>query len=56
MGLSEVRQARQTAGAGQASAVTVSPTLDFIDVAKVGDCLEFRSSSLKLGRALAFVD
>ena len=56
MGLSAVRQARETPGAEQASAATVSLTLDFIYVAQVGDCLEFQPSLLKVGRTLAFVD
>ena len=56
MGLSAVRLARQNAGAEQASAVTVSLTLDFIDVAKIGDWLEFQPTVLKVGRTLAFVD
>lgn len=56
MGYSAVRQARKTAGAEKASAVTVSLTLDFIDVAQVGDWLEFQPTLLKVGRTLAFVD
>lgn len=56
MGYSAVRRARKTAGAEKASAVTVSLSLDFIDVARVGDWLEFQPSLLKVGRTLAFVD
>jgi len=56
MGLSAVRQARKNAGSERASAVTVSLSLDFIDIAKNGDCLEFVPTVLKLGRTLAFVD
>ena len=56
MGLSAVRHARKSAGAGNASAVTVSLTLDFIDTAGVGDWVEFQPMLLKVGRTLAFVD
>ena len=56
MGLSAVRHARNTPGAGNASALTVSLTLDFIDTARVGDWVEFQPMLLKVGRTLAFVD
>ena len=56
MGLSAVRMARQVPGAEQASAVTVSLTLDFIDSARVGDFVEFCPTVLKVGRTLAFVE
>ena len=56
MGHSAVLHARRRAGAEKASAVTVSLTLDFIDSAQVGDCVEFQPTVLKVGRTLAFVD
>jgi uncharacterized protein (TIGR00369 family) len=56
MGLSAVRQARRMPGAAQANAVTVALTLDFIDVAQVGECVEFHPTVLKVGRTLAFVE
>ena len=56
MGHSAVLQARRRAGSEQASAVTVSLSLDFIDSARVGDCVEFQPTVLKAGRTLAFVD
>ena len=56
MGHSAVLQARRRAGAEKASAVTVSLSLDFIDTAQVGDCVEFQPTVLKVGRTLAFVD
>lgn len=56
MGLSAVRQARRQPGAEKAGAVTVALTLDFIDTAGVGDCVEFCPTVLKVGRTLAFVD
>ena len=56
MGHSAVLQARRRAGAEKTSAVTVSLTLDFIDTAQVGDCVEFQPTVLKVGRTLAFVD
>ena len=56
MGHSAVLLARRRAGAEQASAVTVSLSLDFIDSAQVGDCVEFQPTVLKVGRTLAFVD
>lgn len=56
MGHSAVLQARRRAGAEKASAVTVSLSLDFIDSARVGDCVEFQPTVLKVGRTLAFVD
>ena len=56
MGHSAVLQARRRAGSEKASAVTVSLTLDFIDSAQVGDCVEFQPMVLKVGRTLAFVD
>ena len=56
MGHSAVLQARRRAGSEKASAVTVSLTLDFIDSAQVGDCVEFQPTVLKVGRTLAFVD
>ena len=36
--------------------MTVALTLDFIDTAQVGDCVEFCPAVLKVGRTLAFVD
>lgn len=56
MGLSAVHHARKLSGAENASAVTVSLTLDFIDAAHIGDWLEFQPVVLKVGRTLAFVD
>ena len=56
MGHSAVLQARRRAGGENASAVTVSLTLDFIDSAQIGDCVEFQPTVLKVGRTLAFVD
>jgi uncharacterized protein (TIGR00369 family) len=56
MGLSAVRHARLKPGAAQASALTVSLTLDYIDVAHVGDCVEFLPAVLKVGRTLGFVE
>ena len=56
MGHSAVLQARRRAGSEKASAVTVSLSLDFIDSAQVGDCVEFQPTVLKVGRTLAFVD
>lgn len=56
MGWSAVRQARQRQGTEAAGAVTVVLTVDFIDTAQVGDCIEFRPEVLKVGRTLAFVD
>ncbi len=56
MGHSAVLQARRRAGSEKASAVTVSLSLDFIDSARVGDCVEFQPTVLKVGRTLAFVD
>ena len=56
MGHSAVLQARRRAGAEKASAVTVSLSLDFIDSARLSDCVEFQPTVLKVGRTLAFVD
>ncbi len=56
MGMSAVRLARRQPGADKAGAVTVTLTLDFIDAAQVGECVEFHPTVLKLGRTLAFVD
>lgn len=56
MGHSAVLHARRSAGGEKASAVTVSLPLDFIDIARVGDCVEFQPTVLKVGRTLAFVD
>lgn len=56
MGMSAVRQARQQPGAEAAGAVTVALTLDFLDTAQVGDCVEFCPTVLKTGRTLAFVE
>ena len=56
MGHSAVLHARRSQGAEKASAVTVSLSLDFIDIARVGDCVEFQPTVLKVGRTLAFVD
>ncbi|WP_372658404.1 PaaI family thioesterase [Hydrogenophaga sp.] len=56
MGMSAVRRARQQPGAEKASAVTVSLTLDFIDVARIGDCVAFCPTVLKVGRTLAYTD
>ena len=50
------RQARQRQSTEAAGAVTVALTVDFIDTAQVGDCIEFRPEVLKVGRTLAFVD
>ncbi len=56
MGLSAVRLARRRPDAGAASAVTVTLSVDFIDVAHPGDFIEFRPTVLKVGRTLAFCD
>jgi len=56
MGLSAVQCARKQPGAEKASALTVALTLDFIDTAQVGDCVEFHPVVLKVGRTLAFVE
>ncbi|MBL0728801.1 PaaI family thioesterase [Piscinibacter sp. HJYY11] len=56
MGLSAVRLARQQPGQAQASAVTVTLALDFLDTARIGDWLEVQPSVLKLGRTLAFAE
>ena len=56
MGHSAVLRARRRAGGENASAVTVSLTLDFIDSAQIGDCVEFQPTVLKVGRTLAFVE
>jgi uncharacterized protein (TIGR00369 family) len=56
MGLSAVRLARQQPEQAQASAMTVTLALDFLDSARVGEWLEVRPSVLKLGRTLAFAE
>lgn len=56
MGLSAVRLARAQPGQEQASAVTVTLALDYLDSARIGDWLEVRPSVLKLGRTLAFAE
>lgn len=56
MGLSIVRLARQQPGQEQASAVTVTLALDFLDTARIGEWLEVQPNVLKLGRTLAFAE
>ena len=56
MGMSAVRLAREQPGQEQASAVTVTLALDYLDTARIGDWLEVRPSVLKLGRTLAFAE
>lgn len=56
MGLSVVRLARLQPGQEEVSAVTVTLALDYLDTARIGECLEVRPSVLKLGRSLAFVE
>lgn len=56
MGLSAVRIARGREGGGNASAVTVTLTVDFVDSAKQGEWMEVRPTVLKAGRTLAFVE
>jgi uncharacterized protein (TIGR00369 family) len=56
MGLSIVRLARQQPGQEQASAVTVTLALDYLDSARIGECLEVHPTVLKLGRTLAFAE
>lgn len=56
MGLSATRQSREITGSTTSSAVTVSLSVDFIDVARIGDILEIIPCVLKVGRTLAFVD
>ncbi|WOB08780.1 PaaI family thioesterase [Piscinibacter gummiphilus] len=56
MGLSIVRLARQQPGQEQASAVTVTLALDFLDAARIGEWLEVQPNVLKLGRTLAFAE
>ena len=56
MGISAVRRAREHPGAENASAVTVSLALDYIDAARPGECLEVQPTVLKVGRTLAFVE
>ena len=58
----EIREAHCNArgfahgGLISALADNVSLSLDFIDTAQVGDCVEFQPTVLKVGRTLAFVD
>jgi uncharacterized protein (TIGR00369 family) len=60
MGLSVVRRAREHAvqgeGQKQASAVTVTLALDYLDTARIGECLEVQPTVLKLGRTLGFAE
>lgn len=56
MGMSAVRLARAQPGQEQASAVTVTLALDYLDTARIGEWLEVRPSVLKLGRTLAFAE
>lgn len=56
MGLSAVRLARARPGQAQASAVTVTLALDYLDSARIGEWLEVHPAVLKLGRTLAFTD
>lgn len=56
MGLSIVRLARGQPGQEQASAVTVTLGLDYLDSARTGEWLEVHPSVLKLGRTLAFAE
>lgn len=56
MGLSVVRLARQQPGQEKASAVTVTLALDYLDSARIGECLEVHPSVLKQGRTLAFAE
>ncbi|MGI9024866.1 MAG: PaaI family thioesterase [Burkholderiaceae bacterium] len=56
MGLSALMYARRQSSADNAGAVSVALTLDFIDSARVGDCVEFHLTVLKVGRPLAFVE
>jgi uncharacterized protein (TIGR00369 family) len=54
MGLSVVHCARKRPGAEEATALTVALSVDYIDTARVGDCVEFHPVVLKVGRTLAF--
>ena len=56
MGLSVVRLARLQPGQEEASAVTVTLALDYLDIARIGEWLELRPTVLKLGRSLAFAE
>lgn len=56
MGLSVVRLARQQPGQEEASAVTVTLALDYLDSARIGECLEVHPTVLKRGRTLAFAE
>lgn len=56
MGLSVIQKSRQRPGAENARGLTVSLNVDFIDVAQLGDFLEFHPTVLKVGRNLAFVE
>lgn len=56
MGLSIARLARRVPGQENASLVTVSLALDFLDSARVGEALQVQPSVLKLGRTLAFAE
>jgi uncharacterized protein (TIGR00369 family) len=56
MGMSAVRLARRRPEGEKASAVTVTLTVDFIDMARTGDFIEFCSTVLRVGRTLAFCD
>lgn len=56
MGLSVVRLARLQPGQEEASAVTVTLALDYLDTARIGEWLEVRPTVLKLGRSLAFAE
>jgi uncharacterized protein (TIGR00369 family) len=56
MGLSALNVARRQPGTQDANAVTVALSVDFIDVARIGDLVEFQPAILKIGRTLAFVE
>jgi len=56
MGLSIARLARRQPGQENASLVTVSLALDFLDSARVGEQLQVQPSVLRLGGTLAFAE
>lgn len=56
MGLSVIQKSRTRPGAENSRGLTVNLSVDFIDVAQVGDFVEFHPTVLKVGRNLAFVE
>ncbi|WP_339632269.1 PaaI family thioesterase [uncultured Sneathiella sp.] len=56
MGSSLVLKARKKFENDSLSAVTLSMTTDYIDIARIGDWLEFRPNVLKVGRSIGFTE